>query len=114
MTQNTVPLPEPDMRIPMDGPPRYTADQMHAHAAKVCAEKDAEIEQIEATARIRRVRNEVLEAELATLRTAAQQAIEALNEFVETEFTVGQRYTNEGQSMLDAITALTAALESKT
>jgi len=102
MTQNTVPLPEPVALVVQKvirgrkGAPDtykydfvlcdptlrpcklYTADQMHAHAAKVCAEKDAEIEQIEATARIRRVRNEVLEAELTTLRTAAQQALEAL------------------------------------
>ena len=148
----------------------YTADQMHAHAAKVCAEKDAEIvnlhtvmmaaaveitehwdahcdgegygpanlvrrlengfpeqygydaqtlvrvekqlaeryseiEQIEATARIRRVRNEVLEAELATLRTAAQQALEAIASLS------GMGLTDKA---VIAITTLTAALESKT
>jgi len=32
-----VPLPEPDCRLPMDGPPRYRADQMLAHAAAVSA-----------------------------------------------------------------------------
>ena len=143
MTHNTIPLPEPATVTVLHGVAYYTADQMHAHAAKVCAEKDAEIvnlhtvmmaaaveitehwdahcdgegygpanlvrrlengfpeqygydaqtlvrvekqlaeryseiEQLEATARIRRVRNEVLEAELATLRTAAQQALNAL------------------------------------
>ena len=47
MTQNTVPLPEP---FPAGYIAKteyfYTADQMHAHAAKVCAEKDAEIERL--------------------------------------------------------------------
>ena len=70
MTQNTVPLPEPVALVVQKvirgrkGAPDtykydfvlcdptlrpcklYTADQMHAHAAKVCAEKDAEIERL--------------------------------------------------------------------
>ena len=47
MTQNTVPLPEPLCRDDTEhGVNYYTADQMHAHAAKVCAEKDAEIERL--------------------------------------------------------------------
>ena len=45
MTQNTVPLSEPLCRDDTEhGVNYYTANQMHAHAAKVCAEKDAEIE----------------------------------------------------------------------
>jgi hypothetical protein len=51
MTQNTVPLPEPLCRDDTEhGVNYYTADQMHAHAAKVCAEKDAEIERLRADA----------------------------------------------------------------
>jgi len=49
MTQNTVPLPKP---FPAGYIAKteyfYTADQMHAHATKVCAEKDAEIERLRA------------------------------------------------------------------
>jgi hypothetical protein len=53
MTQNTVPLPEPMyVEVMVDGTwsakTVYTAYQMHAHAAKVCAEKDAEIERLRA------------------------------------------------------------------
>jgi hypothetical protein len=56
MTQNTVPLPESvayksddtelyvrEEKFGIYDIPLYTADQMHTHAAKVCAEKDAEI-----------------------------------------------------------------------
>ena len=43
MTQNTVPLPEPATVTVLNEVAYYTTDQMHAHAAKVCAEKDAEI-----------------------------------------------------------------------
>jgi len=53
MTQNTVPLPEPAPYVVtrMYGncstdQTYFTADQMHAYAAKVCAEKDAEIERL--------------------------------------------------------------------
>ena len=47
MTANTVPLPEPGVDLGyVVGGLHYTADQMHAHAAKVCAEKDAEIERL--------------------------------------------------------------------
>ena len=41
---------------------------------------------------------------------AAQQALEALEQYTAKELTVGQRYTNEGQRLLDTITALRAAL----
>ena len=52
MTHNTVPLPEPLCRDDTEhGVNYYTADQMHAHAAKVCAEKDAEIERLQAALR---------------------------------------------------------------
>ena len=67
---------------------------------KYCDWQESEIEQIEATARIRRVRNEVLEAELTTLRTAAQQALNALKGW-------------PGKPRA-AFEILTAALESKT
>ncbi len=40
---SNVPLPEPDCRLPMDGPPRYRADQMHAHAAAVSAADNARL-----------------------------------------------------------------------
>jgi len=46
MTQNTVPLPEPATVTVLHEVAYYTADQMHAHAAKVCAEKDAEIDRL--------------------------------------------------------------------
>lgn len=36
-----IPLPEPDCRLPMDGPPRYRADQMRAHAAAQSAADNA-------------------------------------------------------------------------
>ena len=47
---------------------------------------------------------------MTTLREAAQQALEALEQFIEKELTVGQRYTNEGSRRLEAIAALRAAL----
>lgn len=47
---------------------------------------------------------------MATLREAAQQALGALNGFISKELTVGQRYTNDGQALLDSITALRTAL----
>ena len=51
MTQNTIPLPKPGVDLGyVVGGLHYTADQMHAHAAKVCAEKDAEIERLRADA----------------------------------------------------------------
>lgn len=37
----TVPLPEPDCRLPMDGPPRYRADQLREYAAAVSAADNA-------------------------------------------------------------------------
>jgi hypothetical protein len=43
-------------------------------------------------------------------REAMQQALEALEQYVSKELTFGQRYTNEGQGLLDSITALRAAL----
>ena len=46
MTQNTIPLPEPATVTVLNEVAYYTADQMHAHAAKVCAERDAEIERL--------------------------------------------------------------------
>ena len=51
MTQNTVPLPEPGVDLGyVVGGLHFTADQMHAYATKVCAEKDAEIERLRADA----------------------------------------------------------------
>lgn len=44
------------------------------------------------------------------LKQAAQQALEATSQFVETELTVGQRYTNSGQQLLEAIEALRTAI----
>ena len=43
------------------------------------------------------------------LRQAAQQALKAL-EAISDEMTVGERYTNAGQYMLDALGPLRAAL----
>lgn len=36
-------LPDPDCRLPMDGPPRYRADQMHTYAAEVSAADNARL-----------------------------------------------------------------------
>ena len=47
----------------------------------------------------------------AQQRAAMEQALEDIKQFVLKELTVGQRYTNEGQGLLDSIDALTAALE---
>lgn len=47
---------------------------------------------------------------MSNWRAAAQQALEALEQYTAKELTVGQRYTNEGQGLLDAITALRQAL----
>ena len=43
MTRERLPLPEPDCRLPMDGPPRYRADQMHAYADAETAALSAEL-----------------------------------------------------------------------
>lgn len=43
-------------------------------------------------------------------QAALQQALEAIEKFVASELTVGQRYTNSGQGLLDAIDAMRAAL----
>ena len=43
-------------------------------------------------------------------RAVLKQALEALEQFVEKELTVGQRYTGEGQALLDSIESLRAAL----
>lgn len=42
--------------------------------------------------------------------TVLQQALNALEHFCGTELTWGQRFTNEGQGLLDTINALRAAL----
>ena len=42
---------------------------------------------------------------------AMKMALEATSQFVETELTVGQRYTNSGQQLLEAIEALRAAIQ---
>ena len=43
-------------------------------------------------------------------RAAMEQALDACEQYTAKELTVGQRYTSEGQQLLDAITALRAAL----
>ena len=48
---------------------------------------------------------------IAELEKVAKQALEAIEEFVSNELTFGQRYTNEGQCLLDSIAALRQALE---
>lgn len=48
---------------------------------------------------------------IAELEKVAKQALEAIEEFVSNKLTFGQRYTNEGQCLLDSITALRQALE---
>ena len=47
---------------------------------------------------------------MSNLRQAAQQALEALEQYVSKELTIGQRYTNEGQGLLDGIDHLRQAL----
>jgi hypothetical protein len=46
---------------------------------------------------------------MSELETAAQQALVALEQFIEKELTVGQRYTKEGQALLDSIESLRGA-----
>ena len=47
---------------------------------------------------------------MTNLRQAAQQAAGAVDAYIGAQLTVGQRYTNEGQGLLDAHAALRAAL----
>ena len=47
---------------------------------------------------------------MTTLEQAARQALEALEQYIAKELTLGQRYTNEGQGLLDAHVALREAL----
>ena len=42
---------------------------------------------------------------------AMKQAIDAISQFVEKELTVGQRYTNSGQQLLEEIESLYAAIQ---
>jgi hypothetical protein len=46
---------------------------------------------------------------MSELETAGQQALVALEQFIEKELTVGQRYTKEGQALLDSIESLRGA-----
>ena len=48
---------------------------------------------------------------MTDLRKAAEMALEALDQYIEKELTVGQRYTNEGQQLLDAHAILLQALD---
>ena len=45
------------------------------------------------------------------LEQAARQALLALGQYIAKELTFGQRYTNEGQGLLDAHVALREALD---
>ena len=47
---------------------------------------------------------------MAKLEQAAHQALGALEQYIAKELTLGQRYTNEGQGLLDAHVALREAL----
>lgn len=44
-------------------------------------------------------------------RSVVERALEAVDAYICAQLTVGQRYTNEGQGLLDALTAIRAALE---
>jgi hypothetical protein len=48
---------------------------------------------------------------MTDLKTAARMALAALEQYTAKELTVGQRYTNEGQGLLDATAALRAACQ---
>ena len=47
---------------------------------------------------------------MTKLEQAARQALGALEQYTKKELTLGQRYTNEGQGLLDAHVALREAL----
>ena len=48
---------------------------------------------------------------MAKLEQAARQALGALGQYIAKELTFGQRYTNEGQGLLEAHVALREALD---
>ena len=48
---------------------------------------------------------------MAKLEQAARQALLALGQYIAKELTFGQRYTNEGQGLLEAHVALREALD---
>ena len=95
MTHNTIPLPEPSTVTVLHGVAYYTADQMHAYAAKVCAEKDVEIERL--WAEWKKVSHEkgLVRAQNRDLRTAAQQALEALEWYVKEDDVIENMDGNE-------------------
>ena len=49
--------------------------------------------------------------EINAQRKVLEQALEALHQYTTNKLTVGQRYTNEGQQLLDAITAIQGVLK---
>lgn len=48
---------------------------------------------------------------MSDLLTAARQALKAIESFIGLELTVGQRYTNQGQALLDTLESLRTAIE---
>lgn len=73
---------------------------------QMVAERDAELEGWKADQKENLANQCNLQATINAQRNVLEQALEAMHQYTTNKLTVGQRYTNEGQQLLDAITAI--------